>query len=208
MALRALVRFAFSTAALNEGVCLQFQQEFLCPKSSAVSRQRAVASDDAVAWNKYGNGVCPVCVRHGADGFRPAYLPGERGVGDRRAVGDFRQCAPYGLLKLSAGKDYGNVECGSLAAKVFVQLAGGFPDYGRCLLQIVSAQNVSKAAIDEFAVFFRRPVAEAKLAVNGAEQQVAARRVVELCPNVFHIFFVFGAKSFIPSTAPPATAHK
>ena len=166
---------------------LHLQQIPFRLQASAIAGQRAVAADDAVAGRDDADGVGSIGVGHGSDGLRNAKVSCHLAVGKGGAVWDAQQLFPNPFLELRPDEKQWKVKRGALSAKVFVELlAGGIGGFRRQLDEICP-KHLLQAVLRCRAVPAVGPVAEAKLPLEGAEEQRAARRFISLYLNVFQM---------------------
>jgi hypothetical protein len=101
------------------------EEPALAVHAAAISGERAVGPDDAMAGNDYADGVGAIRGADGADRIRLADSPGEFAVRDGGAAGDVAESAPDGALKVGAGGFYGDVVDGvEVAGEVAGEGAG------------------------------------------------------------------------------------
>ncbi len=89
---------------LKQGLLLAFQlqEEFLSPKTSGVSGQCAVRTDDAMTGDENGYRILTIRMRDGSNGFRVTDHLALFQIGARAAVSDFLKCSPDLNLKWRA----------------------------------------------------------------------------------------------------------
>lgn len=99
-----------------------FEQRFFDVESAAVSGQRFVTADDAMARNDERDGILPVGGTHSAGGFRVPDPCGEFAIADGFAVGNAQQFIPDKALESSAFRCERQVERLALSGKVLAHL--------------------------------------------------------------------------------------
>src|SRR6185437_7643620 len=81
---------------------LMREEPTLSLETTAITGERTIAADDAMARHNNGDRVCAICKADGAGGVRLANLLGDRAIARRRACGNGAQCLPDLTLKVAA----------------------------------------------------------------------------------------------------------
>src|SRR5688500_14875958 len=95
------------------------EQPLLALDAAAVTGQRSVRSDDAMAGNDHRNRVCAVRRADRANRRGSSDALRELGIGDRVAVGNAQQLVPDRELELGAAQSQRNVESLPFTSEVF-----------------------------------------------------------------------------------------
>ena len=108
------------------GTQFMFQEPPLTVEAAAVSRQTPVRSDDPVAWDDDGDGVCAVGCADGADSRWGRNRSSNLRVGGRRAGPDGPERVPYALLERRAVQlDVNRVDRVEPSGEVLAETGGG-----------------------------------------------------------------------------------
>lgn len=169
------------------GESFQFQQIPFRLQTSTIAGQCAVAADDTVAGRDDADGVGSVGIGHGPDCLRNAKVSCHLAVGKGGTVWDAQQLFPNPFLELRPDEKQWKFKRGALSAKVFVELLTGDIGYFRRLRDEIRPKQLLQAVFRCRVVPAVGPIAKAKLPLEGAEEQRAARRFISLYLNVFQM---------------------
>src|SRR5260370_42355637 len=95
-------RLATKRKLLEQSRAFQLQKFFFGFQPATVAGERAVCSDDPVAWHNNGDGIVMIGLANGAEGARAAYLFGQLRIRAGVAVGNAAQRVPALLLEVCA----------------------------------------------------------------------------------------------------------
>jgi hypothetical protein len=103
MAGSASKSFRYSSIAHAARTGFVLQEPGLALDTAAITTERAIGSDHAMAGHNNCNGICSISQTNSPDGRRSANLLGKFFVRDGRTAGDMSQSAPQFPLKRRAG---------------------------------------------------------------------------------------------------------
>lgn len=122
--------------SLRSGFCtgerpsFEFEQELLDGKTSSVSDEASVRTDDPVAGDDHGDRISIVGSADRAKRLRPTDPFGDPSIAFRPAVWDLQQDAPDRALEVRSARGEGQIERPSFAGEVLPQLSGCTDDQG------------------------------------------------------------------------------
>ena len=157
---------------------LKIEKVLLGKKASGISRQLSAAAYHAVARYYERQRVGTYGVAHRTYiGFR-SHLTCELRVRLRRAIRDFADEVPHLALEISSCKVHLKVERPSFAVEILGKLLLGLLHHRRLPLHIPRKKGFLDAVVNRAAMAGFDPVAQAKLVVCRAEDDLSARSVI------------------------------